>query len=145
MKRMTRNVIAAAIMLALMLAGCGNKEVVMKEFTSEDETVSIQLNEKWKQEDIGTGAEGWIAAASEDDSEAVMVMQMAKNIYGANVIDMDNWKDMINASYPMSEMTLIDNPSVPDMDVAETYSCTVTIEDISGNGRILYGETEYAY
>ena len=145
MKRMTRNIIAAAIMLALLLAGCGNKEVVMKEFTSEDETVSIQLNEKWKQEDIGTGAEGWIAAASEDDSEAVMVMQMAKNIYGANVIDMDNWKDMINASYPMSEMTLIDNPSVPDMDVAETYSCTVTIEDISGNGRILYGETEYAY
>ncbi|MDE7131580.1 MAG: DUF1266 domain-containing protein [Lachnospiraceae bacterium] len=145
MKRRARNVIAAAIMLALVLAGCGSKEVVMKEFTSEDETVSIQLNEKWKQEDIGTGAEGWIAAASEDDSEAVMVMQMAKNIYGANVIDMDNWKDMINASYPMSEMTLIDNPSVQGMDVAETYSCTVTIEDISGNGRILYGETEYAY
>lgn len=145
MKKVTRNIIAAAIMLTLVLAGCGNKEVVMKEFTSADETVSIQMNEKWKQEDMGTGGTGWVVAVSEDDSEAIMVMQMAKNIYGTNIVDMNNWKDMINASYQMSEMTLIDNPSVPGMDVAETYSCTVTVEDISGDGRILYGETDYAY
>lgn len=145
MKKVTRNIIVAAIMLALVLGGCGNKAVVMKEFTSADETISIQLNEKWKQEDMGTGGEGWIVAVSEDDSEAIMVMQMAKNIYGTNIIDMNNWKDTINASYPMSEMALIDNPSVPGMDVAETYSCTVTVEDISGDGRILYGETDYAY
>lgn len=145
MKKVTRNIIVAAIMLTLVLGGCGNKAVVMKEFTSADGTISIQLNEKWKQEDMGTGGEGWIVAVSEDDSEAIMAMQMAKNIYGTNIIDMDNWKDTINASYPMSEMALIDNPSVPGMDVAETYSCTVTVEDISGDGRILYGETDYAY
>ncbi len=145
MKRIRRSVIAVVLMFALMLAGCGSKEVVMKEFTSKDGIISIQLDEEWKQEDMGTGAEGWIAATSEDESDAIIVMQMAKNIYGANIIDMDNWKDLINASYPMSEMELIDNPSVPGMDVVETYSCTVTIEDISGKGRILYGETEYAY
>ena len=145
MKRVTRSVMAAVVMLVLMLAGCGNAEVVMKEFTSADETVRIQLNEKWKQEDMGTVGAGWVVAVSEDDSDAVMVMQMPKNIYGTNIADMDSWKDMINASYPMSEMTLIDNPSVPGMDVAETYRCIVTVEGISGDGRILYGETEYAY
>ncbi len=145
MKRVMKSVMAAVVMLTLMLAGCGNTEVVMKEFTSEDGTVSIQFNEKWKQEDMGNGAEGWIAGVSENGSDAIMVMQMAKNIYGTNIADMDNWKDMINASYPMSEMTSIDNPSVPGMDVAETYRCSVTVENITGEGRILYGETEYAY
>lgn len=145
MKRVTRSVMAVVVTLALMLAGCGNTEVVMKEFTSEDGTVSIQMNEKWKQEDMGSGAEGWVVGLSEDDSDAVMVMQMAKNIYGTNIADMDDWKDTINDSYSMSEMTSMDNPSVPGMDVAETYRCTVTVEGISGDGRILYGETEYAY
>lgn len=107
----------------------------------------LEFSEKWKQEDMGSGAEGWIAGVSENGSDAIMVMQMAKNIYGTNIADMDNWKDMINASYPMSEMTSIeiDNPSVPGMDVAETYRCSVTVENITGEGRILYGETEYAY
>ncbi len=145
MKRVMKSVMAAVVMLTLVLAGCGNTEVVMKEFTSEDGTVSIQFNEKWEQEDMGSGAEGWIAGVSENGSDAVMVMQMAKNIYGTNIADMDDWKDMINAFYPMSEMTSIDNPSVPGMDVAETYRCSVTVENITGEGRILYGETEYAY
>lgn len=144
MKKTARNMIAAAVMLALMLTGCGSKEVVMKEFTSNDGIISIQLNEEWSQEDMGAGAEGWIAATSKDDSEAIIVMQMAKNIYGAEM-DMDSWIDLVNTSYPMSEITSIDNPSIPGMDVTQTYSCTVTIDNISGGGRIVYGETEYAY
>lgn len=144
MKKTVRNMVAVAVMLALMLTGCGSKEVVMKEFTSNDGIISIQLNEEWSQEDMGAGAEGWIAATSKDDSEAIIVMQMAKNIYGAEM-DMDSWIDLVNVSYPMSEIESIDNPSVPGMDVTKTYSCTVTIDNISGGGRIAYGETEYAY
>lgn len=144
MKKTVRNMMAVAVMLALMLTGCGSKEVVMKEFTSDDGIISIQLNEEWSQEDMGAGAEGWIAAASKDDSEAIIVMQMAKNIYGAEM-DMDSWIDLVNTSYPMSEIASIDNPSIPGMDVTQTYSCTVTIDNISGGGRIVYGETEYAY
>ncbi len=137
------NVGILVLAFMLLLAGCGSKEVVMKEFTSKDQTVSIQMNEEWIEEDMGSGSEGWIAATSENGAEAVIIMQMAKNIYGA--IDMDSWKEMINASYPMSEMAVIDNPSVPGMNVAETYSCTVTVENTKGDGRILYGETDYAY
>lgn len=145
MNAVRKNMAAVIMILALTLAGCGGKEVVMKEFTSKDQTVSIQMNAEWSEQDMGTGSEGWVAAASKDGSEAVMVMQMAKNIYGVNIVDMDNWKEMINTSYPMSEMELIDNPSVPNMKVAETYRCTVTADGISGGGCILYGETDYAY
>ena len=44
MKSTRKNVVAVVMILALMLAGCG-KEVVMKEFTSEDQTVSKYQDE----------------------------------------------------------------------------------------------------
>ncbi len=138
-------IITAVMILALMLAGCGSKEVVMKKFTSEDQTVSIQMNETWNAESMGAGSEGWIAAGSENGSEAIIVMQAAKNLYGGNLVDMDGWKDLVSTSYPMSGLEAIDNPSVPGMEVAETCSCTVTADGVNGDGRVLYGETDYAY
>ena len=145
MKSIRKNVLAVVMILALMLVGCGSKEVVMKEFTSDDQTVSIRMNEEWSKEDMGTGNEGWIGATSKNGAEGVVVMQAAKNLYGASITDMDSWKELINASYTMSEMKLIDNPSVPGMDVSETYSCTMSLDGVKGEGHILYGETEYAY
>lgn len=145
MKNTRKKAVAVVIILSLMLVGCGSKEVVMKEFTSDDQTVSIQLNEEWSKEDMGTGSEGWIGAASKNGTEAIIVMQMAKNLYGASITDMDSWKELINTSYTMSEMKLIDNPSVPGMDVSETYSCTMSMDGVKGEGHVLYGETEYAY
>lgn len=145
MKIVRRNVVVTIMILVLMLAGCGSKEVVMKEFMSEDQTVSIQMNEEWETESIGAGSEGWIVAGSENGSEAIIVMQAAKNLYSGSVSDIDGWKNLISSFYPMSETESVDNPSVPGMEVAETYSCTVTADGVSGDGRILYGETEYAY
>lgn len=145
MKMMRQRAVITVMILALLLAGCGSKEVVMKEFTSEDQTVSIQMNEEWETESIGAGSEGWIVAGSEDGSEAIIVMQAAKSLYSSSVLDMDGWKNLISSFYPMSETELADNPSVPGMEVAETYSCTVTADGVNGDGRILYGETEYAY
>ena len=147
MKSTRKNVVTVVIILALMLVGCGSKEVVMKIFTSDDQTVRIWMNEEWSKEDMGTGTEGWIGATSKNGTEAIIVMQRAKNLYGASITDMDSWKELINSSYTMSEMELIDNPSVPGMDVSETCRCTITItaDDIKGEGLILYGETEYAY
>ena len=46
MKKMIRNMITAAIALSLMLAGCGSKEVVMKEFASKDQTETSQQTAK---------------------------------------------------------------------------------------------------
>lgn len=142
-------VIMAVTILAMMLAGCGSKEVVMKEFVSKDQSVRIQMNEEWKEqhdlvEDELSGlADGWIAVSSENGSEAILVAQMAKHIY--NISDMDSFKEMVTASWSMSDVQPIDSPSVPGMDVAGTDSCTMTVEGLSGDGLVLYGETEYAY
>ncbi|MDE7231704.1 MAG: hypothetical protein K2N37_01310 [Lachnospiraceae bacterium] len=142
MKNVKRSMVLIAVTLALILTGCGGA-VVMKEFTSGDGTVSIQMNEKWTAEDMGAGSEGWVAAANANGSEAIIVMQLPKNVYGT--IDMDYWRKLINDSYAVSGAESIENPSVPGMEVVETYSCTVTSDGVNGEGRILYGETDYAY
>lgn len=72
-------------------------------------------------------------------------MQLAKNVYGSNVSDMDAWKEVIESSYPMSGMEGVESPSVPGMNVEGTYSCEVTADGVKGAGRVLYGETDYAY
>ena len=53
MKRYSVKASAAAIvmMFAVIITGCSSKEVVMKEFKSPDETVTIKLNEEWETED----------------------------------------------------------------------------------------------
>ena len=145
MKKTGKAVVMIVMMLAIVLVGCGSKEVVWKEFTSQDGTVSISMNEEWQLEDIGAGSEGWVAAFTEDGSEGILVMQAAKSIFGANIVGMDDWKALIESSYPMSEMEEIDNPTISGMDISGTYSCVVTAEGVKGAGRILYGETEYAY
>lgn len=142
MRKVRRSMVLVAAVLALILTGCGG-EVVMKEFTSADETVSIQMNEKWTVQDMGSGSEGWVAAASANGSEAIMVMQLPKNIYGT--MDMDAWRKLINDSYSVSGAEAIENPSVPGMEVVETYGCSVTADGVKGEGRVLYGETDYAY
>lgn len=145
MSRIRRGAMALAVLLALVLGGCGSKEVVMKEFISEDETVSISMDENWRVEDMGAGTEGWLAAFNDDDSEGIIVMQVAKGLYGANVADMDAWKELIESSYPMSEMEEIEAPAVSGMNVSDAYKCEVTAEGVKGAGRVLYGETDYAY
>lgn len=143
MRKMWKKAVVLAALLALVLAGCGGKEVVMKEFISEDETVSISMDETWKVEDMGV--ESWIAAFNDDGSEGIILMQLAKNVYGSNVSDMDAWKEVIESSYPMSGMEGVESPSVSGMNVEGTYSCEVTADGVKGAGRVLYGETDYAY
>lgn len=145
MKKSTKAMLMLAMMLALVLAGCGSKEVTMKEFASSDGTVTISMDEKWQLEDMGVGSEGWVAAFTEDGSEGILVMQMSKELYGANIPDMDTWKSVIESSYPMSDLKEETNPSIPGMNIAGTYSCTVTADGVTGAGRVVYGETDYAY
>ena len=48
MKKSTKAMLMLVMMLALVLAGCGSKEVTMKEFASSDGTVTISMDEKWQ-------------------------------------------------------------------------------------------------
>lgn len=134
--------------LGLLLAGCGSsgKEVVFKEFVSDDGTVSIQMDESWTVEKVNDedGSEGWISAFTEDDSEGVVVMQLSKSVYGVGT-DMDKWKEIIESTYPMSEMEDMEKPSVPGMNVDSAYSCVVTADGVKGAGRVVYGDTDYAF
>ncbi|MCI8615814.1 MAG: DUF1266 domain-containing protein [Lachnospiraceae bacterium] len=148
MKKRKKKVIILAMAIALMVAGCGKsgKEIVLKEFVSDDETVSIQLDESWSPEKINdeSGSEGWVAAFTEDNSEGVSVMQLTKSVYGAGVT-MDRWKEIIESTYPISEPEDMEAPSVPGMDVDSAYSCVVTADGVKGAGRVVYGETDYAF
>ncbi|NBJ93279.1 DUF1266 domain-containing protein [Parablautia muri] len=148
MKKLKKKAAVLAIALLLLVTGCGNskKEIVLKEYTSEDETVSIQMDESWKVEAVNdeSGSEGWISAFTEDDSEGIVVMQLTKSVYGAGV-DMDRFKEVIESTYPMSEMEDMEAPSVPGMAVDSAYSCDVTAEGVKGAGRVVYGETDYAF
>ena len=145
MKKTKRTLVMLVMILAMVLAGCGGKEVVMKEFTSEDGSVSVQMDESWAIEDMGAGTESWIAAFTSDGAEGIIVMQMPKNTIGLAVSDMAGWKSIIESSYPMSGMEKVDSPSIIGMDIEGAYSCTVTAEGVKGAGRVLYGETDYAY
>lgn len=145
MRNLKKNAVAVIMILMFVLVGCGSKEVIMKEFTSEDQTVSIQMNEEWKVEDMGDGSEGWIAALSDDESQGMIVMQLSKSLYGGNITDIEGVKEIVVSSYTISDQEPVENPSVPGMDVKETYSCVMSADGVTGKGRVLYGETEYAY
>ncbi len=152
MKKLKRCAVLLTTAFVLALTGCGGlkeetpKEIVMKEYVSEDETVSIQMDESWKAEDVNeeSGTEGWVAAFTEDDSEGILVMQLAKSVFGANA-DIDTWRDAIETSYQMSDIKEIEMPSIPDMEVEGAYSCVVTADEVDGAGLVVYGETEYAF
>ncbi len=145
MKRKGQILAACMLLFVLMLSGCGSKEIVMKEFTSQDGSVSIQMNEAWNFEDMGSGSEGWVAAFTKDGSEGMVVMQVPKVLSGANITDMDDWKEQTDSIYEVSQKEAMDALSVPGMDVEGAYRCTITASGVEGAGCVLYGETEYAY
>ena len=53
MKKLHKLWIVLAAAMAVMLGGCGEAEVTMKEFTSADGAVSVSMNDKWALEDMG--------------------------------------------------------------------------------------------
>ena len=132
MRNLKKNAVAVIMILMFVLVGCGSKEVIMKEFTSEDQTVSIQMNEEWKVEDMGDGSEGWIAALSDDESQGMIVMQLSKSLYGGNITDIEGVKEIVVSSYTISDQEPVENPSVPGMDVKETYSCVMSADGVTG-------------
>ena len=98
MKNVKKKSMIAAFIVMVVLAGCGSKEVVMKEFTSKDQTVSIQMNKEWVvqegivEEELSWAAEGWIAMASEMDLRQLL-LRRCRNIFITSVtwIILRNW------------------------------------------------------
>lgn len=141
MKRLHKIWIALAAVMAVLLGGCGEAEVTMKEFTSEDGAVSVSMNDKWAVEDMGV--ESWIAAFTQDGSEGIVVMQMPKHLY--NIGSIAELKEMVEESFTASDAAQTDAPAVPGLSNIEAYNCTVTASGVKGQGIAVYGETDYAY
>lgn len=127
-------------MLAAVLTGCGSKEIVMKEFKSVDETISIMYDETWNVEDMGL--DNWIAAISDDESDAAFVMQLDEEIFG--VEDVDDAIEFIEDMYGNNDLEKVESPSIPNVSSIEAYAGKMTIDGARGEGYIVYGETDYA-
>lgn len=135
-------VLAVVMMIAVMMMGCAGKGVPMKEFAAPDGSCTIQLNEKWVEEE--TGMDNWIAAFNELGTEGAMVMQFTKGIMDANVSGIDDIKAIVEESYVMTGMEVIDVESSL-LNNVEAYTCNMDVDGIDGEGCVAYGETDYAY
>lgn len=143
------------LVLALTLTGCGantDNDTVTR-FTSEDQSVSVEVTGQWKQENctdlFADGDEtlswftaGWIAL-SNADNDMLVVAQIPESLPLFN--DQDELLSSMFVENTLSTSKSMDNPAVPNMDVLKTTHFEAT--DISGNKgeiMVLYGETTYA-
>ena len=138
----TRIIVGA--LLVMLLTGCGrNSEIIMREFSSADRTVSLRMDESWNAEDMGK--ENWIAAFNDDKTEGIVVMQMPKKIYSESISDIVDLKSMVEETFDVSDAAETDKPEIPNLGGVEAYKGTMNLEDASRGGFIVYGETDYAY
>ncbi len=135
------SLIAMIMLLAVVMTGCGGKEVVMKEFKSPDETVTIKLNEEWNAEDMG--ADGWIGASNKSGTDAVIVMQFDKLSTG--ISEIGEVKELVESNYVFTDQAEAEKPAMEGVTGIEAYTCKMDLDGTKGDGYIVYGETDYAY
>lgn len=132
----------AVLLLSVVLTACGSTETPSKAFKSADETVSIQLSDKWEteEEDI---PEGWILAGNTSGSEAMLLMQFPKEL----TTSMEDFITEIEENYNVSEIDAeaITDLTMPGVSLTKSYISKVNAEGISGSACIAFGESEYAY
>lgn len=131
-----------AALLVSALAGCGG-EVSMKEFKSPDESVSMMLPEDWITQK--EGFDSWLVASKKDESEMVLVIQVAKGNLDENISDLEQYIQSIESAYQMTGINDVEKPEIPGLSDIKSYTCDVKMDDISGQSYAAYGETDYAY
>lgn len=138
------------LVLAVGLAACGGEKTPadplenMKEFKSTDGTVSMHLNKDWITQDAGV--EYWILAGNEKDTQAAMLMQCPKELFGTVATDLDSFKEYVRTSYTAkNEVQETDVPTVEGMTGVSAESCEITTEDGTGYAYIAYAESDYAW
>ena len=143
MGRLKKSCIILIMAAVMMLTACKeDSETIMREFASADKTVTIRMDESWNAQDMGV--DNWIAAFTQDETEGIVVMQMPKAAY-TNLSDIGDLRDMVEDSFAVSEAEEMAKPAISGLSGIEAYKGSVNLEDVSGDGYIVYGETEYAY
>lgn len=146
MKRSKNLMIILALLMAMILIGCGSESnVKLKEFILHENMVSISMNESWTRviQDPDTNIDAGVF--SENGHEGIAVMQYEKMLYANNIYSIDTLKARIEDSFGLYNLKKTDNPDISDMQNVETYSCVYPSNGIKSDCMVLYGETDYAY
>lgn len=135
-----------AIAMVFMASGCGAKTpeellATMKEFSSADGSVTISADKEWN--DMDTGTENWLLVSNKNESRVYMVMQFPKMT--SNLADVAELKKEIMGIYSATGNEPVEAPEVPGMTNIDAETCNLKLEDISGQGYLVCGETDYAY
>ena len=115
----------------------------MKEFTSESGSVSIYLENDWTIEDLGIDT--WLGVHSSNGKEEVVVTQLPKNQYNGTVNSLDDLKKLMEESFNITDAQETEAPEVPGLSSLTAMTCTISTGTASGDGYIIYGESDYAY
>lgn len=134
------------VMGVMMLQGCGAKSEEdildsMKQFTSEDESLSIYLDKSWEVEDLGV--DNWLSAFNKLGTEGVVIMQFPHQ--GSMSMDsMESMSELVEESYSYKGSE-VDAPEVPGLTNLTASEGKITIEGSNIDGYVIYGESDYAY
>lgn len=131
-----------SICLTAGLAGCGQKEAVMKEFVSEDGAVSVMAEETWKVEDLGM-MEGWLAITDEKGIEGLSIMSFPKSTFG--ISKMEEFEKMMEDGEQFSNLTEVEAVVIPGVSEVKTYRCQVNDGKQNAEAFTAYGYTDYAF
>lgn len=141
------------VMGIMMLQGCRKAESEneekdplesMTEFTSVDGSVSINLNEKWVDENAELGEESWLFAANKLGTQAVLIMNFPKyNDEDHRVIGLEEAEALVEETYPYSGNET-EPPIIPEMYNVEASIGKMEVDGSELDGYIVSGETDYA-
>lgn len=153
-KLVIKNCVGVLAVSGLLLSGCGGGAAAttedlladMKEFTTPDGSVSMYFDADWSEESLGV--DSCVLVASENGNDGVLLMQFPKNSPLFNIDSIDSLKETMKGSYHVSDEKAVEAIEIPGMENVEVVECTVSMGDASGtsgDGYLLYGETDYAY
>ena len=137
--------LAMTVVMTAVFAGCGaTAEKPLKEVKSEDETVSIMLEEDWEQETQDMeGMEGSILASRNNGREAVLLIQYAKGIFAVESID--DVKELVVTGNQVSNESPVSGIEMPGLTGVEAYTCDMVADGVEVEACAVYGESAYAY
>lgn len=115
----------------------------MKEYTSESGSVSICLDNTWTTQDLGNDT--WLGAQSKSGGDEVVVSQLPKNQYNGSINSLEDLKALMEESFHVEDENSEDAPKIPGLSNLSAITCKLSTETGSGEGYIIYGESDYAY
>lgn len=135
-----------AIVFVITATGCGAKTpeellATMQEFSSPDGTITMSMNKDWITSDAGM--ENWLLVSNKNESNVYMVMQFPKMM--SDIDSVDDLKEEIMSLYTATNNSVVEAPVVPGLTNVVAETCSMKLEDVTGQGYLVFGESDYAF